>query len=194
MATVPITVAVEGRCDAAVAKRLLKSLGLEQGPVYELSKQRLDVRLSGYNKAAVWQPWLVLRDLDSDAPCAGAVVRKLLPQPSRYMHFRLAVKEVESWLLADAERIASFLAIPRDLVPREPDALPTPKKTLVELAACSRSGDIRKGMVPRPGLSVVVGPEYSERVVEFAGGLWRPLIAARYSPSLARCVRSLQRL
>lgn len=190
-----INVAVEGSSDAVVAEQLLESLGLVRGTVYGQSgKQRLDAQLKGFNLAAVHQPWLVLRDLDSDAPCPGELVRKLLPNPSAHMRFRLAVKAIEAWLLADSDRLASFLGIANATIPPNPDALPNPKRTLVELATRSTRRAIREDMVPKPGLSSVVGPAYASRIAEFAREHRRPLVAARRSTSLARCVRALQRL
>lgn len=195
MAPPIITVAVEGWSDAVVAAQLLGSLGLKCGTVHgQRGKQGLNDQLKGFNLAAVHQPWLVLRDLDSDAPCPGELIRKLLPNPSPHMRFRLAVKAIEAWLLADSERIASFLGIASATIPPNPDSLPNPKRALVELATRSTRRAIREDMVPKPGLSSVVGPAYASRIAEFARGHWRPLVAARRSTSLARCVRALQRL
>jgi hypothetical protein len=42
-----------------------------------------------------------------------------LPQPAQLMCFRVAVRELESWLLADAEALAAFSRHPQDLDPRQ---------------------------------------------------------------------------
>src|SRR5258707_10499772 len=94
-----VTVAVEGDVDAAVARRLIAEVGLSMGPVYGLKgKSHLDKRISGYNNAARWSCWLVLRDLNHDASCAPELLRSRLPNPSPQMHFRIAVREIETWL------------------------------------------------------------------------------------------------
>lgn len=54
------------------------------------------------------------------------------------MCFRIAVREVEAWLLADAEQAAGFLAVPLARIPAEPETLPDPKATLIALAGRSR--------------------------------------------------------
>ncbi len=61
-----------------------------------------------------------------------------MPDPAPYMCFRVAVREVEAWLLADREQIARFLSIARSRVPQSPETLDNPKQRLVELARHSR--------------------------------------------------------
>jgi hypothetical protein len=114
------------------------------------------------------------------------------------MCLRVAVRAVEAWLLADAERLATFLYIPRHRVPTLPDAEADPKATLVRLARRSRSRLIRRDMVPRMGSSARVGPGYAGRIVEFvtatASRGWRPAVAAEHSDSLRRCLDALRGL
>ena len=70
MSTV-ISAAVEGYTDEAVVRRLIRHVGAEPGPVYRRKgKPDLRSRVEGYNRAARRAPWLILVDLDQDAPCA----------------------------------------------------------------------------------------------------------------------------
>lgn len=187
-----VTVAVEGDVDAAVARRLIAEIGLSMGPVYGLKgKSHLDKRILSYNNAARWSRWLVLRDLD--APCAPELLRSRLPNPSPQMHFRIAVREIEAWLLADRTRIAQWLRLPVDIVPIDPEALEDPKSALIQLARRSRSRLIRDEMSPATFTSARVGPGYTGRMIEFAANLWRPRFAADSSSSLARCLRCMER-
>ncbi len=71
------------------------------------------------------------------------------PQPPR-LCFRVAVRAVEAWLFADAESIALFLGVTRSQIRSQPEMLPDPKQTLVELARKSPRKEIRQDMVPRP--------------------------------------------
>ncbi len=75
--------------------------------------------------------------------------------PIRSVHtarpFLLWVRHVEAWLLADRERISAFLGVGTVKVPRDPETLEDPTRTLVDLARQSRRRDIREDMVPRPG-------------------------------------------
>jgi hypothetical protein len=183
----PVTLVVEGTTDEAVARRLLAEAGLPSGPAYvKNGKVALDRCLAGYSNAARFACWLVLRDLDHDASCAPELRRKLLPRPSIHMRLHLAVRSVEAWLLADAEALGRFLRVAPTRVPSQPDALPSPKRTMVDLARRSRNKAVREAMVPATDSSAKVGPGYAVVVTEFICHHWRPGIASRCSPSLAR--------
>lgn len=193
-----ISGAVEGIVDEAVFRRMVRSVRGEPGPVYGKSGKRplLD-RLPGFNNAARFSPWLVLVDLDQDADCAPPFCAAALPAPSNGMCFRVAVRAVESWLLADRDRFASFLGVSPARLPEDPDDHPNPKQMVVNLARRSRSRDMAKDLVPREGSGRSEGPAYASRLIEFISDDrrgWRPQVAARSSDSLARCLRSLRRL
>ncbi|WP_147451437.1 hypothetical protein [Corallococcus llansteffanensis] len=190
-----MSVTVEGPTDTAIATRLLRHAGLPAGTVYPMGgKAKLDEKLSGFNNAARNAPWFVLRDLDQDAACAPALVQRLLPAPARGMHLRISVHQGESWLLADTERIATFLGVPVSLVPLEPDTLLNAKQALINLARRSPSRDVRAALVPSEGSTALVGKQYTSVIAHFTEGDWRPGVAARRSDSLARCIRALQTL
>jgi hypothetical protein len=132
--------------------------------------------------------------MDQDALCAPALVERLLKVPARYMRLRVAVHQGESWLLADAEKIAAFLQVQIDAVPLSPDTLVNAKQSLVNLARASRSRDIRAALVPAEGSTASVGRQYTSMISEFAQEHWRPGIAAKRSESLARCINALRTL
>ena len=187
-----ITVAVEGATDVSVIKRIFTALGHELAFSHGLrGKLYLDRNLNGYNSAARFAPWLVLRDLDHDAPCPSELIRRLLPQPSPQMMFRICVREVESWLLADHESLATFIGVRVSRVPADPDTLDDPKATVVNLARHSRIRAIREDMVPAEHMSGTTGPAYSSRIAEFVREHWRPEVASARSTSLRRCIDRL---
>jgi hypothetical protein len=187
-----ITLAVEGLVDSAVARRLCEDIGHDIGPVHILNgKTRLDPKLRAYNHAATHAPWLVLRDLDHDAPCAVELRQRLLPEPAARMIFRITVRSVESWLLADRRGLAQYLGVAANKLPTLPDQLDNPKQELVNLARLSRNRRIREDIVPEPGFGTSVGPGYTARVSEFVQGLWSPSRATEHSDSLQRCVHAL---
>lgn len=193
-----ITGAAEGLVDEAVLRRLLEHVGAATGPIYgKNGKAHLRRHLRGYNQAARYSPWLVLVDLDDDAHCAPPFLQEWLPDPAPNMCFRVAVREIEAWLLADRERMAAFLQVGAGRIPPEPEALNEPKRALVQLAGQSRRRDIREDMVPRPGTGREVGPAYTSRLIEFVWEHrrgWRPEVAALASDSLRRCLVSLRKL
>jgi hypothetical protein len=189
---------VEGISDEAVLRRVVIGRG---GVVHRVQVQRgkanLRRALPGYNAAAQGDPWLVLVDMDQDFDCAAALVTDWLPAPSTYMRFRVVVREIEAWLLADRERFTSFFAVPASAVPDQPDEIPDPKSTLLAAIRRSRRKAIRADMVPRPGSGRQVGAAYTSRLIEFASNTnrgWRPNVAAQRSPSLSSCLTRLDSL
>ncbi|HXJ22590.1 MAG TPA: hypothetical protein VMT03_20395 [Polyangia bacterium] len=187
-----VSVAVEGVTDTEVVARVFDWLAIGLGNVYgERGKAYLDARLSAWNEAAKYSPWVVLRDLDRDAVCASDLVKDLLPSPSSFMRFRIAVRSIEAWLLADSEKLAEFLAIKRAAIPTDPDAVIEPKRALVELARQSSRREIRMDFVPRAGTSAKVGPAFAAGIIEFTRLHWRPETATHRSESLRRFVAAV---
>ena len=195
---VVISAAVEGLIDEAVVKRLIIEAGATVGPVYgKQGKQPLRAAIKGYNNAGRHRPWIVLIDLDQDADCAPNLCRAWISDKSPKLCFRVAVREIESWLLSDRESIAKFLSVPISRIPTDAESVLSPKQTMVNLAAMSKRRSIREDMVPRPGSGRSVGPAYTSRLVEYVQSpepLWRPKRAASHTPSLQRCMKCLEQL
>ena len=191
-----ISCAVEGPVDESILRVLLNYSGVIPAGIYGKSgKSFLRQKIQSYNQAAFYSPWIILTDLNHDAECAPVLRTLWLPDPAPNMFFRIAVREVEAWLLGDQERIAAFLSVARSKIPQNPEMLDDPKQFMIELAANSRRREIRQDMVPRPGSGRKIGPAYTSRLVEFASNRrlgWRPEVAARNSDSLRRCLRRLQ--
>mgnify|MGYP000681123138 CR=1 FL=1 len=190
---ITISVAVEGLVDEAVARRLIVFAGATPGPVYgKQGKPFLRERIAGYNNAAQHSCWMVLVDLDRDHDCAPPLRAAWLPQFAPRLCFRVAVRAVEAWLLADPERIAKFLAVAPGKVPSAPETLDDPKSAMVALARATRRREVREDMVPRDGSGRSVGPAYASRLIEFATSCWRPEVAAQRAESLRRAIDCLQ--
>lgn len=176
--------------DEAVARKITNAVGATPALTYgRTGKAHLVERLPGYNLAAQYSPWLVLMDLDNDE-CGPRLRAELLPDQSERMCFRIAVREVESWLMADRSEMASFLRVSSRRLPQSPDDLQDPKQSIVQAARHSRTRAIRDDIVPRPRSGRVVGPAYPSRMTEFVA-LWRPEVAAATSDSLRRCLARL---
>jgi hypothetical protein len=190
-----IDAAVEGIIDKAVAQKLIIGAGGSPGTIYgENGKAFLHQKIQGFNNAAKVWPWLVVVDLDNDKECAPLFCKRWVPDPSPYLCFRVAVREVESWLMADSETLASFLGISRAIIPKDPEGLVDPKREMVNLARRSRKEAIRKDMVPRQGSGRPVGPAYASRMIEYVQNYWRPEVAARRADSLGRAIACLRRV
>ncbi len=190
-----VSAAVEGPVDEAVVKRLIVHVGGAPGPVYgKQGKAALRDRVRDYNVAARRALWVILVDLDGEEECAPTLRRTWIPEAAPHLCFRIAVRAVEAWLLADGERLATFLGIPSARVPTQPEALRDPKQALVGLARASKRREIRADMFPRPGSGRRVGPAYTSRVIEFIESAWRPKVAAGQADSLRRAIACLERM
>lgn len=190
--------AVEGLLDEVVIRRLLQDVGVKPKAFYGgKGKDHLKVKLPAYNNAARLFPWVVVIDLDHDEECAPPFVNATIPDIAKLMCFRVAVREIESWIIADSERIAAFLGVSESRIPRNPDSLADPKGTLVKTASRSRRRVIKENLVPRVEGKRKIGPGYNSILTEFVldpvNG-WRPEVASKRSDSLARCIRCIKRL
>lgn len=193
-----ISLAAEGQCDIELGKRLILSAGHQLANDFNCrGKGNLDKKIGGFARAARHSPWLIIRDLDRDAECPPDLVRALLQEdlPER-LCFRIAVRSMESWLLADWQNFADWLQLSPDLIPRQPELLEHPKRFVADLARRSRSREVRERLAPDPESGAQVGPEYEAAVAEYIRGHWNPerASACERSESLRRTLQALARL
>lgn len=136
-------------------------------------------------------PVLMLTDLDA-APCpSGKIYDWLGRKPSSGFLFRICVREVEAWLLADREAIAAFLKIKTDTIPTVPESLTDPKAELISLAQRAPR-KIRVGLTPQG--SAPIGPEYNDLLSVFIVNSWSINRAAMRAPSLQRARTRIEEL
>lgn len=190
-----MNVVVEGILDEAVMIRLFEHCGKRPGPMHvKRGKPNILSKLNGYNQAARYRPFVVVLDLDQDHACPPELLDEVLPAPSDGMLCCVAVRSVESWLIADRDRLASFISVPVSRLSPAPENLPDAKRHLTDVAAGSRRRDIRDGMPPTVDGMRREGPIYTSKLVEFvrdAQAGWRPDVAASRAPSLARVISRL---
>jgi hypothetical protein len=184
----------EGPLDVVVLQRLADDHGLMvQQARAAGGVPRLDADLRAYARAAgrtSWA-WVVLRDLD-DHPCPVELLDELAPARPPSFHLRLAVRALESWLLADSQGLSRMLRVPSGAVPVDVEAVPDPKAFMVALAQRSSSKKIRAGVAARPGQRV--GPLYRPVMTEFARDSWDWASARARSRSLDGCCSVFARL
>lgn len=190
-----ISAAVEGAVDEAVVRKLVDLVGGRTGGVYgKNGRPALRQRIDGYNNAARHSPWVVLVDLENEADCAPPIRDEWVPAPAPNLCFRVVVRAVEAWLMADQQTLASYLSVRPARITEVPEGVDHPKDEMVALARQSRRKDILQDMVPRERSGRRVGPAYSSRLIEYVQEHWRPEVAARRSESLQRAIRCLRRL
>lgn len=153
----------------------------------------LKSKINGFNAAARIVPFLVVADLDQ-VECPPRLKGRWLTAPEHpNLVFRIAVHQVEAWLLADRKALARFLGIPVSKVPSDADSIRNPKQFLINLARRSRKRDILQDVVPPSGSVRVQGPNYNGRLSEFVEHLWNPDEASSHSESLRRTMLHLRR-
>ena len=188
--------AVEGWGDEPVAEKLIRAAGRQPRRILSAGgKSKLDPKLPGFNLSARHHPWLIIRDLDNDGDgrCFPDILARFIGgEISGRLAFRLPVRSVESWLLADRESFSDFFHVPPSKVPSDPDQLDNPKLAVV--AACRSSGQrgIRLAMVPRQKSGRAVGAEYAATIREYAVSQWRLPQASVGSPSLRRTMERIR--
>ena len=190
MSPIPVHLAVEDDLSELVIRRVLFDTGRNYsvGNVFGRGGfGYLQSTAKNWNAAAAaGTPVLLLTDLDNH-PCPSSLIEDWLDmEPHANLVFRVAVREIESWLLADREGFADFLGIGSDLIPLQPDQIPDPKQTVVKLARRSRRRTLRESIVPRRGSTAVQGPDYNGCLGDFVRGHWNRNAAAERSPSLDR--------
>jgi hypothetical protein len=191
-----ITVAVEGDTDVPFVTRLCEATGFTvRTPLVAAGgKHTLDPLIAGFARSAQWAPHLVVRDLDRDAPCAGAWIETNGPATSAtFFALRLAVRAVEAWFLADRAVAAAALHVDEGRIPRLPDDEADPKLTIVNLARASSKPWVRAAIVPAQGMSRKAAAGYGGWLLG-ASARWSVERAMANSASLARAYRRLTEL
>ena len=98
--------------------------------------------------------------------------------------FRVSVREVESWIMADRAEFAKFMGVAETNLPEKPDEEPDPKQSLFNLIKSKCRKKCYKEMLPLPGQHV--GVAYNPMLCKFVMERWNPERAATRSPSLNR--------
>jgi hypothetical protein len=183
--------------DEAAANCLIKTAGHTPGACYgKKGYTKIQSKVQGFNKTSIGAIHLVLVDfMDTGLDCPAEVVSQWVPYRQPTLLFRIVVRELESWLLADKENLADFLNISAAKIPTNPERLKDPKLTLVNLARSSRSKSIREALVPDPGSATAKeGRLYTSEMVRFIQERWDIANARGNSESLNKCCIRLEEM
>jgi hypothetical protein len=188
---------VEGLMDEAAANTLIKMVGHTPGTCYgKKGYAYIQAKVRSFNQTAVGAIYLALVDfMDTKLACPSEVVSQWVPHRQSNLLFRIVVRELESWLLADKENLADFLNVSVAKIPTDPELLSDPKLTLVNLARSSRSKSIREALVPDPGsVTAKEGRLYTSEMVRFIRERWDITNARSNSESLNKCCNRLEEM
>jgi len=192
--TIPINLAIEDELSENTLRRILKQSGRNfyicncfgrQGKGF-LSKRR-DV----FYNASKGSPFVLLVDLNNKE-CAPLLVKEWYPYGvHNNLIFRIAIREVESWLFAHKDAFANFLGVNKRLIPENPDDVINPKKLLIEIASKSRNRELREAIVPNIRSTAKVGPDYNGALLKFVQYFWDVNVAKNHSPSLRKAFNAI---
>jgi hypothetical protein len=154
----------------------------------------LKSKMAAYCDIAKREPFLLITDLDNTA-CAPSLMSSWLGHinPPKNFMFRVAVREVEAWLLADQVAIKPLLGKQHTKVPRNPDSIPNPKEFLLNLAR-EAPRDVRRDLLAEHGAIASQGMGYNQRLCDYVNTSWSPTQAAQRSESLCRVIQRLEHL
>lgn len=195
MTTIPVNLAVEDALSEAVLRVILNQTGknyLIENIYTNRGFGYLKAKSPAFNQAARIKPFILLTDLDTleCPPTLRAAWIKGTLHPNFLL--RVAVREVESWIIAHRKAFAGFLGIPTATIPLHPDDLNDPKAELLRLVNKSRRRELKEDILPAPGSSSPIGPGYNSRLGAFVWKAWQVEDAMKYSPSLARTFRRFE--
>lgn len=180
-----VAVATEDELSEAVCRKLLGEVGLN--PFLELRKGGngyLRSRVEAFCRMAQSYPVVVLTDQDR-IPCAPSLVRDWLRNqivPPNLL-LRVAVREVEAWLLADAEGVREFFGV--TVATHGIEEAPDPKQLLLETMRASMRA-VRNSLVEIRRGHAYCGVGYNNELLSYVNNAWSPGRAACVSESLAR--------
>lgn len=195
MEIIPIYIVVEGDLDETILRHIIEKYRKDLRVEVCLGKQGsgyIKNKILGFNRSAEGIPFIILTDLDT-SPCAPYLVKKWLPHGNhKNLLLRVAVTEVESWILADRVNFSRFLKLDISSFPSNTDHLKKPKEHLISLARKSPVTELRKGLVPVENGTALVGPDYSGVLIRFISKHWSPEAARKLSPSLDRAISAIR--
>jgi len=140
---------------------------------------------------AQFYPVVVVTDLDGKI-CAPRLVQEWIAGralPNQFF-LRVAVREVESWIMSDRERFGRFIGASIDF---DPEQLPDPKAKLLHLAQRAPR-KVREELLNPKSAIASQGVGYNTTLSEFVVAHWCPQRASANSDSLRRMVERLASL
>ena len=146
--------------------------------------------IRGFNEAAKGCPFFILTDLDT-IDCAPSLITNWLKEPKHTnLILRIAVREVEAWLLADIEGFSKYTGISKVNFNNNPEEIADPKAELLQLIKRCRNRKIREDILPKNEFATI-GPNYNGRLGEFVLKHWSINRAMQRSDSLKRAMQHL---
>lgn len=158
-------------------------------------KSYIDKNLRKFLEAARHKNIIVLRDLDDDAECAPGFLESNQVGAREGFCYRLAVREAEMWLVADAENFSRYFGISESQISRRIyEGSRHPKRAMLELIyRGSKPQSFKKKYVTNNAGQFRQSTSYNTEMAEFIE-YWSIDIARQNSQSLQRAIDAIESL
>lgn len=189
-----ITLAVEDSLSETVARKILSQSDNNyfiNNCLCRSGAGYLKAKINDFNKAASTLPFFVLTDQDRGCP-PDKIQNWLNHKANPNLIFRIAVMEIESWVMAHRIAFAKFLSIPLNHIPMNTDTVNDPKKLLISLAKKSKLKYLTQDIIPKTGSTATIGPNYNACISNFIRNNWNVHEAINHSESLFRAFKKIQ--
>lgn len=183
----PIAIATEDQLSEAIALRLISEIQTPHFIQHKLGRTGngyLRSKMENWYRMAQHQVMLVVTDLDRANCLVEFRDQWLATEPPANLVFRVAVREMESWVLADHIAMRELIGT-KGVLPVAPDELADPKRALLGLAKGAPKR-VRDDLLKVTNGNVTQGLGYNARLTAWVYSEWSPQRAAERSPSLAK--------
>lgn len=192
-----IYIATEDELSTSIAQKIIKSAS-NDFDIYDVLCRGgygyLKSHIQEFSNLARNVPVFLMTDLDNNE-CPPSLINnwskgRRLPEN---LIFRVCVKEVESWLLADHDGIKSLLGPRIGKLNDDPDTLDDPKRELLKLAN-KAPRRIKNELIAEEGAAASQGLGYNLVLSDFIEKTWDLDAACARSSSLNRAYTALTNL
>jgi hypothetical protein len=183
----PIAIATEDQLSEAIVLRLIDDLPIPHRVQHRLGRKGngyLKAKMSSWCSMAQHQVVVVLTDLDRASCLLEFRDGWLEAAPPKNLLFRIAVREVESWVLADHVALRKLIG-KKGLLPPAPDDLSDPKRTFLNLVT-NASRQVKNDLLKTINGNLSAGIGYNAHLTMWVQSEWNPERAEQRSPSLAK--------
>jgi hypothetical protein len=188
-------IAFEDRLTEAVIDRLLgEKANKVDARIHGRGFGNLKRKIPQLNKTGKSIPVLLITDLDSEI-CPKTLIKKWMGGKKQNPNFifRVAVKEIESWILADKENFAAFIDVPISRMSFDVETIVDVKSKLFSIVKHSKNREIKQAILPAKGMTAPIGAGYNDCLIGFVYSNWNIQNAAKNARSLKRAIEKLKR-
>ena len=160
MNSIYFEIVVEDRLSENILRKAVQHCGSNVGNCYKKNGcAYIDGKIRAFNNASKYSPFIVIRDLDK-YDCAPMLIKTLIANKNNNLILRIAVRESETWLLADKKNFSKYLGISENSIPDDVENIRNPKEYLIDIARKAKKS-IREDIVPERGTIAKYGKNYN---------------------------------